>query len=133
PGNACCGSSANALAQLRSCVGCTFRSCDACAYDTPRSLTSFTASSLNSRVNFRLSMTHLLLHKTPNLVSSEPGAAQLAKQQREIAHLQERLTAAENDGSLFDPHNRHRGSDLQVDVAHPGQDLARSPVKLAEE
>src|SRR5205814_7230873 len=46
------------------------------AYDTPRSLTSFTASSLNSRVNFRLSMTHLLLHKTPNLVSSEPGAAQ---------------------------------------------------------
>src|SRR4051812_17960987 len=42
----------------------------------PRSLTSFTASSLNSRVNFRLSMTHLLLHKTPNLVSSEPGAAQ---------------------------------------------------------
>src|SRR5205814_550760 len=50
------------------------------AYDTPRSLTSFTASSLNSRVNFRLSMTHLLLHKTPNLVSSEPGAAQPAKQ-----------------------------------------------------
>src|SRR5438067_5550099 len=48
------------------------------AYDTPRSLTSFTASSLNSRVNFRLSMTHLLLHKTPNLVSSEPGAAHKA-------------------------------------------------------
>src|SRR5438067_10161708 len=47
------------------------------AYDTPRSLTSFTASSLNSRVNFRLSMTHLLLHKTPNLVSSEPGAAHI--------------------------------------------------------
>jgi hypothetical protein len=34
---------------------------------------------LNSRVNFRLSMTHLLLHKTPNLVSSEPGAAQVLK------------------------------------------------------
>src|ERR1039457_1686238 len=47
------------------------------AYDTPRSLTSLTASSLNSRVNFRLSITHLLLHKTPNSVSSEPGAAQL--------------------------------------------------------
>jgi integrase len=30
---------------------------------------------LNSRVNCRLSMTHLLLHKTPNSVSSEPGAA----------------------------------------------------------
>jgi hypothetical protein len=27
-------------------------------------------------VNFRLSITHLLLHKTPNSVSSEPGAAQ---------------------------------------------------------
>jgi hypothetical protein len=48
----------------------------ACAYDTPRSWISRTASSLNSRVNFRLSMTHLLLHKTPNSVSSEPGAAQ---------------------------------------------------------
>ena len=32
-------------------------------------------SEQNSRVNFRLSITHLLLHKTPNLVSSEPGAA----------------------------------------------------------
>src|SRR5436305_6250310 len=50
-------------------------------YDTPRSLTSFTASSLNSRVNFRLSMTHLLLHKTPNLVSSEPGAAHRVKRE----------------------------------------------------
>jgi hypothetical protein len=39
-------------------------------------LISRTASSLNSRVNCLLSMTHLLLHKTPNLVSSEPGAAQ---------------------------------------------------------
>ena len=28
-GKACCGSSANAFTQLRSCVGCTFRSCDA--------------------------------------------------------------------------------------------------------
>jgi hypothetical protein len=44
-------------------------------YETPRSLISRTASSLNSRVNCRLSMTHLLFHKTPNSVSSEPGAA----------------------------------------------------------
>ena len=36
---------------------------------------SRTASSLNSRVNCRLSMTHLLLHKTPNSMSSEPAAA----------------------------------------------------------
>src|SRR5712672_2091237 len=75
PGNACCGSSASCFTQLRNCVGWTPRSSDACAYDTPRSLISRTASSLNSRVNCRLSMTHLLLHKTPNSVSSEPGAA----------------------------------------------------------
>src|SRR5712692_2250099 len=76
PGNACCGSSANFFTQLRNCVSCTPRSSAACAYETPRSLISRTASSLNSRVNCRLSMTHLLLHKTPNSVSSEPGAAQ---------------------------------------------------------
>jgi ATP-dependent DNA ligase len=35
----------------------------ACAYETPRSLISRTASSLNSRVNRRLSMTHLQLHQ----------------------------------------------------------------------
>jgi hypothetical protein len=34
-----------------------------CAYDTPRSLISRTASSLNSRVNFRRSMTHLWFHQ----------------------------------------------------------------------
>src|SRR5262249_35896274 len=64
PGNACCGSSANAFTQLRSCVGWTPKSCAACIYDTPRSLISRTASSLNSRVNFRLSMTHLRLHQS---------------------------------------------------------------------
>jgi hypothetical protein len=31
---------------------------------------------LNSRVNFRLSITHLRFHKTPNSVSSKPGTAQ---------------------------------------------------------
>src|SRR5580704_8870562 len=77
PGNACCGSSANFFTQSRNCEVCTPRSADACAYDTPRSLIRRTASSLNSRVNCRLSMTHLLLHKTPNLVPSEPGAAQV--------------------------------------------------------
>ena len=50
--------------QLRSCVGCTPRSCAACTYETPRSLISRTASSLNSRVNFRLSMTHLQFHQS---------------------------------------------------------------------
>src|SRR3954451_4157189 len=56
---------------------CRMNTFDACAYDTPRCLISRTASSLNSRVNCLLSMTHLPLHKTPNLVSSEPGAAHL--------------------------------------------------------
>src|SRR5438105_8364652 len=49
--------------QSRNCDTCTLRSCDACTYDTPRSLIRRTASSLNSRVNFRLSMTHLQLHQ----------------------------------------------------------------------
>src|SRR5712664_994485 len=39
----------------------------ACAADTPRSLTSLTASILNSRLNLRLRMTHLRLHETPKL------------------------------------------------------------------
>jgi hypothetical protein len=45
-------------------------------------LISRTASSLNSRVNCLLSMTHLLLHKTPNSVSSEPGAAHLSRREQ---------------------------------------------------
>jgi hypothetical protein len=47
---------------LRSCVECTFSSWDACAYETPRSM-SAAQQSLNSRVNLRLSMTHLRSHK----------------------------------------------------------------------
>ena len=39
------------------------RSSDARAYETPRSLISRTASGLNSRVNLRLSMTHLRSHE----------------------------------------------------------------------
>src|SRR5262245_29586735 len=42
----------------------------------PRSLIRRKASSLNSRVNFRLSMTTSGSIKTPNSVSSEPGAGQ---------------------------------------------------------
>jgi hypothetical protein len=41
----------------------TPKSCDACTYDTPRSLIRRTASSLNSRVNSRLSKTHLRSHE----------------------------------------------------------------------
>ena len=63
PGKACCGSSARFFTQSRSCDVCTPRSRDACTYDTPRSLIRRTASSLNSRVNFRLSMIHLRFHQ----------------------------------------------------------------------
>ena len=48
-----------------------------CAADTPRSLTSLTASTLNSRVNRRLRMTHLRLHETPKLGVLKPGAAHI--------------------------------------------------------
>ena len=51
--------------------------CEACATLTPRSLISFTASSLNSRVNLRRSMIRLGSIKTPNSVSAEPAAGQV--------------------------------------------------------
>ncbi len=38
------------------------RSCEACAYEAPRSLISRAVSSLNSRVNFRLSVIYLRFH-----------------------------------------------------------------------
>ena len=51
-----------AFTQLRNCDTCTLRSCEACANDMPRCWIGRTASSLNSRVNFRRSMTHLRFH-----------------------------------------------------------------------
>src|ERR1700691_4489468 len=99
PGNACCGSSANAFTQLRSCVGCTFRSADACTYETPRSLISRTASSLNSRVNLRLSMIHLRLHKNTYLGVFEAGCRPDGKN-LEYGHRHGRLKEA------LERHNR---------------------------
>jgi len=52
------------LAQLRLMHAKISRACDTA---TPRSLISFTASSLNSRVNFRLSMTTSWFHKNTKL------------------------------------------------------------------
>ncbi|RYG85418.1 MAG: hypothetical protein EON58_23030, partial [Alphaproteobacteria bacterium] len=49
----------------------------ACATATPRSLTSLTASSLNSRLNLRLSIKTLQFQKHLNSVSSKQAAAQL--------------------------------------------------------
>jgi hypothetical protein len=51
----------------------------ACATDAPRSLTSLTASTLNSRLNFRLFIAHLRLDKTPN-----PGVHQTGSSSRSL-------------------------------------------------
>ncbi len=50
------------LHSSRNCDLCAPRSCDAWANETPRSLIRRKASSLNSRVNFRLCMTHVRSH-----------------------------------------------------------------------
>ena len=63
----------NSFTHLRSTFSWTPRSRPACASDTPRSLTSYTASTLNSRLNFRLCMTHLRLYETPNLGVHQTG------------------------------------------------------------
>ena len=46
------GLPASAFTELGRCVGCTFSSSDACAYDTPRSLISRRFKNLNSRLTF---------------------------------------------------------------------------------
>src|SRR6185312_4426782 len=63
PGNACTGSSVASRTHLRSTFAWIPKSRDACATLTPRALTRFTASSLNSRLNVRLvPIGHLRLH-----------------------------------------------------------------------
>src|SRR3954451_4150994 len=79
---------------------CRMNTFDACAYDTPRCLISRTASSLNSRVNCLLSMTHLLFHKTPNSVSSEPGAAQSCNEEFELKSQKGRFGTRVVDGAF---------------------------------
>jgi hypothetical protein len=85
---------------------------------------------LNSRVNCRLSMTHLLLHKTPNSVSSEPGAAQFSKFEcfKTLMNSDEKGSAtplgqarATSDfDSLPTPARRHTGEVVdRVDEAGP--------------
>src|SRR5215207_3435254 len=93
PGKACTGSEPNSFTHLRNTFSWTPRSRPACATDTPRSLTSLTASTLNSRLNFRLCMTYLRLHETPNLgvhqtvsssVSIKPAAAQCPSNRQQL-------------------------------------------------
>lgn len=54
PGKAAAGVAVSSRIQRRSTLFATSRSRAACATATPRSVTSFTASILNSRLNFRL-------------------------------------------------------------------------------
>src|SRR6476661_6159611 len=75
PGKACTGLEPNSFTHLRSTFSWTPRSRPACATDTPRSLTSLTASTLNSRLNFRLCMTYLRLYETPNLGVHQTGSS----------------------------------------------------------
>lgn len=65
-----------AHARICAAFSCRSRSRAACDTDTPRSRTSFTASSLNSRPNFRCCISILRCHKHPISVSTEPAAAQ---------------------------------------------------------
>jgi hypothetical protein len=56
PGKACTGPEDRSRIQRRNTLSATSRSRDACATATPRSRTSFTASTLNSRLNTRRCM-----------------------------------------------------------------------------
>ncbi len=76
PGNADWGSASASRTHLRSTFSCTSRSRAACATATPRSRTNLTASSLNSRLNFRRCIVTLWFRKHLILVSTKPAAAQ---------------------------------------------------------
>ncbi len=75
-GNALAGASASSRIQRLSTLSATARSRQACATDTPRSLTSFTASSLNSRLNFRLIGILQFQGHDLIVVSTKPAAGQ---------------------------------------------------------
>src|SRR5690606_20245726 len=74
PGKACCGSPPASRTHLRSTFSWRSRSRAACATETPRSFTSLTASSLNSRLNFRLCIPTLQFRQTPYLGVHETGS-----------------------------------------------------------
>jgi hypothetical protein len=58
---------------------CRSRSRAACNTDTPRSRTNFTASILNSRLNFRRCIATLQFQNHLISMSTKPGAAQFAR------------------------------------------------------
>jgi hypothetical protein len=64
--------------RMRSTFSCRSRSRAACDTDTPRLRTSFTASSLNSRLNFRRCSSILQFQKHLIPVYTEPAAAHAA-------------------------------------------------------
>ena len=76
-GNAVVGVAAASRIQRRSTLSARSRSRHACATATPRSLTSFTASILNSRLNFRLVISTLQFNDHDLVfVSTKPAAGQ---------------------------------------------------------
>jgi len=82
PGNAVVGAAASSRIQRRKTLSARSRSRATWATDTPRSVTSFTASVLNSPPNFRLVMSSLrFLGHDLILVSTKPAAAQSGQPQ----------------------------------------------------
>jgi hypothetical protein len=76
PGNAVAGAAFAPRIQRRSTLSASSRSRHAWATVTPRSVTSFTASSLNSRLNFRGVISTLQFHGHNLIfVSTKPAAA----------------------------------------------------------
>lgn len=81
PGNAAAGAAVNSRIQRRNTLSARSRSRAACAAATPRSVTSLTASTLNSRANFRLTRSNLrfmghdliFMSTKPAAVHFDPG------------------------------------------------------------
>src|SRR6185437_5238789 len=125
PGKSCCGSEPNSFTHRRSTVPFTSRSRDACAIVTPRSVTSFTASSLNSRVNLRRSIAHLRFHKTPISVSTKPAAAHPRSQPD---WFKKRMEIA----NLFSPTQPVREADLFVGRTHQIQQVTEGILQAGQ-
>ena len=78
PGTAVAGATVASRIHRRSTLSASSRSRHAWATVTPRSVTSFTASSLTSRLNFRLVISNLQFHGHDLIfVSTEPAAGHL--------------------------------------------------------
>lgn len=104
PGNAVAGVVVNSRIQRRKTLSATSRSRAACATVTPRSVTSLTASTLNSRLNFRLVISVLqFLGHDLIFVFTKPAAAQCEHWRKLLCHR----SAAAGRGFWFDLRHRN--------------------------